>query len=129
MSWLENMHEELGKVDEYFNPKSVGKSPNWKLIETTGGTENVVGETVGETVTETEFWAIEDEPENEEKMRAGAGDEQEVITLWVESDTLSMGDRVIRASDSTPFRVVELTNEGGSTWDLGQRALVKELTD
>ncbi|MDZ7703186.1 MAG: hypothetical protein U5L04_01720 [Trueperaceae bacterium] len=128
-NWLQPMYDELANVREHLSPKAAGKPANWQLVTTTGGTENNVGETTGATDTLTDFWAVEHVPTTEEEMRPGAGDSAGELAIHVEEGLLSLGDRVIRTKDSTPFRVVSLDDAGGSAFEMGQIAGLEELSD
>lgn len=127
--WLKNMYGDLAKVRGYFSPEAAGKPANWQLVTTTGGTKNDVGELEGETTSTTDFWAVEHVPTTEEEQRPGAGDSVGELSIHVEEGLLSMGDRVIRTKDGTPFRVVSLDDAGGSAFEMGQIAGLKELSD
>lgn len=127
--WLQNMYSELGKVRSHFSPEGAGKSENWELVKEIGGTKNDVGEKTGTTETRTPFFAVEHTPTTEENMRAGAGDSMGELKLHVEDDLLTLGDRVERASDGTPFRVVAVDDAGGSSWDMGDIVTLEELND
>lgn len=102
---LENGAAEMGRGIERLLPDE----PNFRRVRYTGGSENRVGETTGQTRHTKDFKAVENPTRLQETRRSGTPDEASDLTLHVVGDLIERGDRIERIADDTPYRVETVT--------------------
>jgi hypothetical protein len=80
-------------------------SANFRRVRYSGGSQNRVGETTGQTRHTKDFKAVENPSMMREEVRGGASGESGDLELHVLDELLDEGDRVERIDDDVPYEV------------------------
>ena len=123
---LEKTYQKLADVHGMFEPDE----PNFRRVDTVGGTPNRVGELEGVDEEFEELSAVVWTADTESAERGGAVDEDADLQIrYDEVGFLAIDDVVERISDEKRFRVQSVEDLGGPDGPFGQVASLNEVDD